>query len=123
MPVRDDSKDRDTTHYKTVETQFEKLVCYANPPRMFDWCDWVFNHKLDVEFRPYLVQDYPKIVRFGIGKHDKLEPGGGLVVVELVFSGAVRQKAWRDESPSALKKERQRASRPWHTYRLRRPAA
>lgn len=92
-PVRDVSRVHDFTHYEAVETQFKQLIGYADPPGMFDGCYGILDDKLDVEICPYLVQHYPEIVGFGIGEHDKLEPGGGLVVVELVFGGAVRQEA------------------------------
>ena len=53
---------------------------------------WVLDDILDVQVRPDLVEIWPQVVHLGVGEHDELHAGGRLVVVELVFAGAVGEE-------------------------------
>lgn len=59
---------------------------------MFDGGQWILDDVLDVQIGPYLVQVRAKVVELGVGQHDELHARGGLVVVQLVFAGAVGEE-------------------------------
>lgn len=74
---------------KNVQTCFEQLVVDTNSARMFGRrqgiLDNVFNEDVDVD----LLESIPHRPRLDIGQHDKLDIGGGLVVMQLVLRGTV----------------------------------
>lgn len=59
---------------------------------MFDRGQRILDYIFDIQIRPYLVQVLAQVDNLGVGEHDKLHARGRLVVVQLVFAGAVGEK-------------------------------
>jgi hypothetical protein len=86
------SSSRQYGHKEGVKSLFEHGVRDADSPGVLYGRQRILDNKLDIEVRPYLMEVRSKVVLLGVGEHDKLHARGRLVVVQLVFAGAVGQK-------------------------------
>lgn len=80
------------THDEGVQSLLEHQTCHSKASRMLHRRERVLDDKFDIEICPNLVEDDAQAVDFGVGEHDKLQPRGRLIVVELVFAGAVAEE-------------------------------
>jgi hypothetical protein len=86
------SSSRQYGHEEGVKSLFEHGVRDAHSPGVLYGRQRILDDKLDIEVRPYLMEVRSQVVLLGVGEHDKLHARGRLVVVQLVFAGAVGQK-------------------------------
>lgn len=86
------------TNHKLSQAGFEQLIVDSNSLRMFDWRQRILHNELNIDIDVYLLQRQSHGTRFGVCEHDELDVRRGLVVVQLVLGGAVRQEAARGQS-------------------------
>jgi hypothetical protein len=78
------------TYHKLFETSFKKLIIYPKASRMFNRRERIFDHKLNIDVDPNLMESNSHGGSLRVSEHHKLGVARRFVVVQLVLGGTVR---------------------------------
>ena len=92
------------TYDKTIQTHLKQLIVDANTARMLHGSKRVPHDILNVQIDPYLVQDDAQVGRADVGQHDELHACGRLVVMQLVFAGAIGYESEKGGIPVSARR-------------------
>jgi hypothetical protein len=74
------------------QPSLKELICDTDSCWVLCRRKRILDHVLDVQIRPYLVEILSQVDHLGVGEHNELHTRGRLVVMELVFAGAVGEE-------------------------------
>lgn len=83
---------RQHSSYKGLQAALKQLVGDSNAAGVLDGGQRVLDDIFNVEVGPDLMQVLAQVDHLGVGEHDEFHTRRRLVVVELVFAGAVREE-------------------------------